>query len=620
MSDYNGFGIVPELVNETQRGEQPLSEEKKAFVRSIYDLFNAFKNGNTPYLREIQTARAVRRLRDPELNAPDAPRPHPELNTLNSTMDNMVADYVDNMPEVIITPETVGTEQVSRQMTDVLSWVFHHAELNAVWKQAVEDATVTGTGVIQDHYDPLMDVGGVQGNIGLLCWPPESWLPDPLYEDFQQGRAVFKVCKHPLSYFVQHYPDVAPYISPDGDEKVDYLMDGDNPVVEPSYDDPSVCLLEVWYKRYDAKTGRYAVHMAKVAGNCLLEDSRDMDGMENGVYAHGQYPFSVLRWSARKGTAYGMGMCHYYSDTQRMINRFMGYVDDNIRESSRFKMIVSDLAGVDMNALTNYSEQIVKATGRISEETMKWQQPRPLNTLAPSMMASLQDMMKQDSGQNQFARGEGGLGVTAASAINLLQNAGGKISRLHINDFLIDFRHMCNRVISMIGQFFKEKRVFTIYGEQGGSDIRQVEFDRDEVYGDLEPYRNPAFTVRVMPQRSSPDQIESFNQKVLRMVELSNNSNNPIPPVVVAKMLQMTGKEQIIPILEEADAQRQMLEQMQQIIQQMQQQLEAVVGENQQLKQGLEAAMQEIQQKQQMMAAIGNQMAGGQITAPSMPA
>ena len=234
------------------------------------------------------------------------------------------------------------------------------------------------------------------------------------------------------------------------------------------------------------------------------------------------------------------------------------------------------------------------------------------------MMGVLQDTMKQDSGQNQFSRGEGGLGVTAASAINMLQNAGGKISRLHVNDFINDFKGMCDRIISMIGQFFKDKRIFTIYGDQGGSDMREVEFDPDKVFGGMEPYRKPAFSVRVMPQRSSPDQIESFNQKVLRMVEISANTN-PIPPVAVAKMLQMTGKEQIVPVLEEADAQRQMMQQMQQQIEQMAQQLEAVAGENEQLKQGLEQAAQEVQQKQQMMAAIGQQMSGGQATDPSMP-
>ena len=42
--------------------------------------------------------------------------------------------------------------------------------------------------------------------------------------------------------------------------------------------------------------------------------------------------------------------------------------------------------------------------------------------------------MKQDCGQNQFTRGEGGLNVTAGTAIHYLQEAGGKITRWHSGD------------------------------------------------------------------------------------------------------------------------------------------------------------------------------------------
>jgi hypothetical protein len=619
MGDYGIHGIVPERDCASMREEQPLSDEKRAFVRSIYALFESFKNASREYLEEIQTARAFRRLDDPGLDSPNAPAKRPQLNTLNSTMDNMIADYVDNMPEVILAPERVDLEDISRQMTDVLGWVFHHAELPAVWKLAVDDAVVTGTGVIQDFFDPSMSGGGEEGNISLISWPPESWLPDPLYEDFQQGRAVFKVCKHPMSYFAQHYPDIAQYISAAGDSVMDYGVDGDNKRTDINYGDPSVALLEVWYRRFDPDNERYAIHMAKVAGNCLLEDSRDNPETASGVYAHGQYPFTSIRFRKRRGTAYGAGMCHEYADTQRMINLFMGYINDNIRESAKFKMLISKQAGVDMKALMDYNQQVVLVDQRINKEMMDWQQPRPLNSLAPTMMSALQDTMKQDSGQNQFTRGEGGLGVTAASAINMLQNAGSKISRMHVNDFINDFRHTCDRIISMIGQFFKEKRIFMIYGEQGGSDMREVEFDPQKVFDGMEPYKKPAFSVRVMAQRSSPDQVEAFNQKVLRMVELSANSN-PIPPVAIAKMLQMTGKEQMVPILESVDAQRQAMLQMQQQIETLSQQLQAVAGENEQLKQGLDQAAQEIQQQQQVMAAVGQQMTvNAQAQSPSMP-
>lgn len=599
------------------RGTKFLNEEDQEFVDSIYSLYESFRDSNMPYLTEIKDARAMRKLKDEQgyklLDNGETKQTCPQLNTLNSTMDNMIADYVDNRPEVIIVPEVQGNEEISRNMTDVIGCVLHHAKLTEAWRKAVNDVTVVGTGVIQDYYDEEREVGGVKGNIGLLYWPAENTLFDPLTDDYQEGRAIFKVCTQPLSWFFQHYPDVAEYIDPDGDSEIDYVRD--EAELNPSDpDDPLVCLLEVWFRRYNAKKRRYEIHMAMVAGGVLLENSIGSDESADSVYAHGMYPFTVLRFRERQDSAYGTGMVYDFKETQRMINRCIGYIDDNGRLSSRLKLLVSDQAGVDMDALTDGLQEIVKVTQRVDKTMIDWFQPQALNSLIPNTMGVLQDTMKQDSGQNQWARGEGGQGVTAASAISQLASAGGKISRMHIEAFLEQFRGVCERIVSMIGQFYKTDRVFSIYGEQGGTDMRQINFDRKAVFGDLSVYKKPAFTVRVIPQRSSPDQIRVFNDLVLKMVELSAQGGSPVPAHVTAKALQIAGKEQIIPILEQADAQRQLLEQ-------LQQQVQMLAEQNQQLQEQFGAVQQDAENKKQMLIAVGQQMSGqGRAQQPSLSA
>jgi hypothetical protein len=597
-----------------QRGTKYLSEEDQEFVDSIYSLFGSFRDSNMDFLAEIREARQIRKLKDPEYVSGDPNKQTcPQLNTLNSTMDNMIADYVDNRPEVIVVPEAQEKELISRGMTDVMGCVLHHANMPEAWRQAVEDAVVVGTGVIQDFYDEDMSVGGVEGNIGMIYWPAESWLPDPLTCNYQDGRAVFKVCTQPLSWFYQHYPNLAEYIDPDGESRLDYERDeADQRAI--STDDPLVCILEVWYRRYNAEKKRYEIHMAKVAGGVLLEDSRSNDETADGIYAHGMYPFTVLRFRERKDSAYGTGMVYDFKETQRMINRCIKYIDDNGRMASRFKLLVSKQAGVNKADLLDANKEIVEVDQRIDKTFIDWFQPQALNSLIPNAMGVLQDTMKQDSGQNQWARGEGGQGVTAASAIAQLATAGGKISRMHIESFLGQFRGTCERIVSMIGQFFKEKRIFTIYGDQGGTDIKQVTFDRSEVFGGLSVYKKPAFTVRIVPQKSSPDQMRVFNETVLKMVELSANSGSPIPAHFTAKALQMAGKEQIIPILEQADAQAQML-------QQLQQQVQMLAEQNQQLQEQFGAVQQDAENKRQMLMAVGQQMAGqGRAQQPSLSA
>jgi hypothetical protein len=614
MGDYGKNGIIYNGENPVDLGEQPLTEAEKQFRDSITALFETFKRGNTEALTRMATARKMRKLIDVKESGKKNAEKFPQLNTLNSTIDNMVADYIDNMPEALLMSETLGSEETAREMTDVLGWVFHHADLPAEWMDAMEDLGVTGSAVLQEIYDPDEVIGGEKGNIVVQHWPPESWLADPLYDDFQLGRAVFKVIAHPRSWFYQHYPEYADYIQADSSDKQEYDPDGSKVFVD-ALDDGTVSLLEVWYRRYNAEKKRYEIHMAKVAGGCLLEDSRtgfgypDGKGAPNGVYDHGMYPFTLLRFRKHRGTPYGTGLCWEFADTQDMINRYIKYIDANVQASSRFKLIVSEMAGINQKQLLDWNQEVITTKNGIAKEGIEWFQPQPLNSLVPTMMGTLQDTMKQDSGQNQWSRGEGGQGVTAASAINALQNAGGKISRMHINSMLVEFKTMCERVISLIGQYFNDGRIFAIYGENNPNEPKTVALDKKKVFGELEAYKKPAFTVRVQPQSSSPDQVEAHNNRVFKVGDVAAQSNMPIPPVDLVKMLIMQGKDQIVPVLEKNDQMRQMMQQLQQQVEQDQQQLQAMAKEYEQLQKAAAEMQGDLQKKNQIIAAVGQQMA-----------
>ena len=64
----------------------------------------------------------------------------------------------------------------------------------------------------------------------------------------------------------------------------------------------------------------------------------------------------------------------------------------------------------------------------VTNNNLTWMPSPTVPQLAYQMQQWYIDTLKQESGQNQFARGEGGMGVTAASAIQSLQEAGAKSS------------------------------------------------------------------------------------------------------------------------------------------------------------------------------------------------
>ncbi|MEG2860318.1 MAG: hypothetical protein RSA12_10530, partial [Clostridia bacterium] len=499
---------------------------------------------------------------------------------LNSTVDNMVADYMDNLPEAVMQPETPEMGEVADDLTDVVGWALHHAGFKPEWRRAVEDATVTGTGIMHVFWDDEATFGSAQGGIGLTAWRPDYWMPDPLYSNFQDGRAVFKVCMHPLSYFMQHFPETADYIDPDAHRMLpsEELQKRD----DQRYDDPLVALLEVWFRRYDAQTGKYAVNMAQVAGGALLYDSREEN--PGGVYAHGKYPFVTLRFREREDSAYGTGMVYEFADTQRIINRCARYMDENGRASSKMRLIVNRNAGLDMAAATDMNRDVIEAD-RADDSVFSWSQARPLNSQVMNMTQWLQDTQKQDSGQNQFSRGEGGLGVTAASAISMLQEAGGKITRMHTSAYMDAFREAVEQIVALTAEFLSDERTLMITGREDGSPMREISMSGARIRGS--GASRPSITVRVNVQRTNPQQVTAYNQLVMQMAEISAQANSPIPAGMLMRALRVSGKDEVVKLLDAADAQHKQLAQLMQAV-------ETLQAENEQLKEATEQAGQEL--------------------------
>ena len=77
------------------------------------------------------------------------------------------------------------------------------------------------------------------------------------------------------------------------------------------------------------------------------------------------------------------------------------------------------------------------------------------------------DELKEISGNRDISQGGTSGGVTAASAIAALQEAGSKLSRDMIKSAYRAFAQECYLVIDLMRQFYDEERVFRITGERG---------------------------------------------------------------------------------------------------------------------------------------------------------
>ena len=527
---------------------QPLGEAEQELLRRGYELFERFRIGLTEAHDEMRRARMIRQLRQDERSGTA-----PAGNMLGSCVDNAIADQIDNLPEAQLLPEREETARSAEEMSDVVSYVLYHAGWPGKYQTIMEDAVVTGTGVAEVFWDAEAEDG--EGMVGVLAWHPEDFYPDPAVENLQDGRACFKVTHTTVDWVEAHYPHARGYVGEDRSLPWQEGLGEDAP-----QDDARTTLIEFWYKRYDAESRCTRVHMAQMAGGALLYSTElgfggaDKAAYADGVYAHGQYPFTLYKFRHVWRRPFGTGLIHDYRETQSAIDRYTKYIDDNARQSSIQRHFIRRGSGINAEDVADMRKTIIEWEGSDIREVLQTVQAQPLNGQVYEMLTYLADSMKQDCGQNQFTRGEAGLGVTAASAIEALQNAGNKITRWHTEIFKDAFREMVEQIIWVLSEYLEPGRTLRIVG--GWDSTGQM---RDRLVTLIAPgaegagLMRPAYAVRVQVQKNNPMQIQADNEFLQQVVEVCAKAGQPMPPETVVRLMEgYRTKNSVLAALEES--------------------------------------------------------------------
>ena len=540
-------------------GEQPLKEEERELLTEIYNRLEVFEQGCRPYHDAAREAREILRMRDPKQDPEPTNEPTLQLQTLKSTFNNVVAEQMQNMPEARILPETPGQQALADDLQDAVRFVVYDVNnYEQIHRRRAEDLYASGTAIIQTVWDPTMNYG--RGDVALIRWPVEAFLWDTKAENIQDSRACIKVSWHPLSWYAAHYPDKAMYVNAeDGQHNQVGMPESQKDML--GEDEGRAMLLEYWYRTFDAKSKRYKINVAYCAGGALLEDHKD-------VYWHGMYPFDLDVHSTIEGSMVGEGLVKELAPMMRYINRYAKYIDTNLRMSSKGRILTRRGSGIDREALADWSKDMVEGDSIENGRDWAWMQHAPLNGMIVTQMLQMQNDLKQDSGANQFTRGETMSGITSGKAIASLQAAGGKITSLRTDTLNNGFREMVKKVIWLMAEYYDEDRMMLITGRDGKS--RQV-----NIYslfghrgkGAVEP---PPYMVQIEINQKNPVRIEAQNEMFMQAYTMAAQAQQFFPLSSLFEMLNIDGKDRLLPVIRQNEQWQQQMQQMQQQMQQMQ--------------------------------------------------
>ena len=554
--------------------EQPLSEEEKKLVEEIYDRVDIFQQQNQKFYDEAKECRQILHMEDPGQDDPQVLNTNGkktlQLQTLKSTINNVVADQMLSMPEAKLLPERADLQEYADDLQDLVHYVIYCANnFENVHHERCEDFYGPGTAVTEIGWDESMNYG--RGEIAIIRWPIEAFLWDPYAENIQDCRAVMKASWHPLSWYRERWPEEGKYVVCDDGTHNDVGMTEGQEDTEHQDDEQRALLIEYWWREYNAKTKRYKVNVAYVAGYALLEKQED-------VYIHGMYPFVLDRHDKREGALPGEGLVHELVTMQRYINRYAAYADMNARMSSKGRVMIKRSAGIDKDAFTDWENDVIECD-TLAPDSYQWLTNPPFNNTIINLMTMMQSDLKADSGANQFTRGETTGGIVSGKAINSLIQAGGKIASMRTEQLKYGFKEMVEQIIWLMAQFYDKKRTMLITGRTG---TRTIELDPEGMFGkktkgEIAP---PPYTVQIEVSSRDPQRIANQNQMFLEAYNMAAQTPFPIRFSSLLKILNIDGKDRIQPVIEADEKYQEQMQMMQQQLEEMSQQMQQMQEEN----------------------------------------
>lgn len=457
------------------------------WVNGVYKMFDAFYSDTREYRNKCKSNESFWQAQHWKgIKKQETGEPQPVTPVIFSTLENMLADIMDNYPSPTVLGEEKGDEEIAKKLGKYLEYILKRRGYKRVYRDKCREMLKKGMSIQEVYWDSEL-YGGL-GDVNIKNVEIDSFLWDDSVADLQLGRACFKYYFYPKQWFSDRYPQAVPHFKTES-----YVREGRRNLCDEEY-----MLIEYWYKTYDKETGRDCVHMARLAGHTLLEASEKE--FPKGLYAHGKYPFIVERLYPIGGKMTGLSIIDIFKNLQIYADKLDQIIVKNALMSGKVKLLVNRNADLDENALCDWNTEVVRGE-RIDDASVRWFQPSSLN---PAVMAHYNNKLaaiKEESGQNMFNRGEGGNGITAASAIMALQEAGSKRSRLIIDDLYDGFEELMRMVIDVICENYTENRMFRLDGqdeylssdmllkEKYGSGIRAIDFDISIHVQKQTPYR-----------------------------------------------------------------------------------------------------------------------------------
>ena len=505
-------------------------------------------------------------------------KPQPSSGWLFNSIANKHADAMDNYPAPNVLPRAPDDEQTARVLSSVLPVVLEQADYEQVYSDTWWRKLKQGTGVKGVFWAPEQ-----RGGVGEITVRPMNLLMlywEPGVDDIQASPNFFSLSLEDTDQLTERWPQLEGH-STSALEVPHYLHDG-------GLDTNGKSVVVDWYYKKRNAEGRRVLHYCKFCNGVVLYASEnDPEYAGRGFYDHGQYPFVFDPLFVEEDSPAGFGYIDVMKECQTAIDRMNHAMDENVLLSSKQRYVLSDAAGVNEEELADFSRDIVHVVGRLGDDSFRPLQTTGLQGNSLSYRNSRIEELKEISGNRDMTQGGTAGGVTAASAIAALQEAGSKLSRDMLKSAYRAFAKECYLIIELMRQFYDEERIFRIIGETGRSEF--VHFSGAALRAQALPgvggvelgSREPVFDIVVSAEKKSTFSRLSQNETAKECYQLGFFApRNADAALAALEMMDFEGIEKVRQRVRQNGTLAQRLEQLQSQLVQLKQGPLSGPGEN----------------------------------------
>ena len=389
-------------------------------------------------------------------------KPKPSSGWLFNSIANKHADAMDNYPEPNVLPRAADDEQTAKVLSKILPVLLEQAEYEQVYSDTWWRKLKQGTGVKGIFWDPGLRNG--VGDISIKSMDLLMMYWEPGVMDIQDSPNLFSLAVADNEQLKAQYPQLEGHTGSTL-EVAKYIHD-------QSIDTSDKSVVVDWYYKKARENGPPLLHYCKFCNGVVLYASENDPALAGqGFYDHGKYPFVFDPLFMEEDSPAGFGYIDVMKECQTAIDRMNHAMDENVLLASKQRYVLSDTAGVNEEELADLSRDIIHVAGRLGDESFRPLQTAGLQGNSLSYRNSRIEELKEISGNRDMTQGGTAGGVTAASAIAALQEAGSKLSRDMLKSAYRAFARECYLIIDLMRQFYDEERVFRVIGPAGGREF-----------------------------------------------------------------------------------------------------------------------------------------------------